>query len=144
MSRKYGQRGYQEDDRETPEKRSPSKPRPSGESRHSPLKPRGRGLGKPTATVFRCAVCGHQQSVTFGEDSVCGQCGTDLHTCTHCTFFDTSATFECRKPITEPVMSKAKRNQCELFEPKATQEFAKEEGPGPTKGKAAFDALFKI
>ena len=144
MSRKYQQRGYQEDDAGDP-KPAPKK-RGSGprEPRHSPSKPRGRGLGKPTATVFRCAVCGCQQSASIGNESTCQQCRTDLHTCTHCVYFDTSATYECRQSVTEPVMSKAKRNSCELFEPKASQEFAKEDGPAPTKGKAAFDALFKF
>jgi hypothetical protein len=139
--RKYGQRGYQDSDRDRPAARKPQTPqeRPPG--------PRGRGLGKPTATVFRCAVCGARQAsdeIVF--ETVCTSCGKDVHTCTHCARFDTSVARECRDPRAEYVASKAKRNVCAFFTPKATQEFASESGRGskPNDPRAAFDALFKI
>jgi hypothetical protein len=135
--RKYRQRGYQDDDRGASRERRPTPPveRDPG--------PRGRGLGKPTASVFRCAVCGLSQSSAIAAESVCGKCGADLHTCTHCAHFDTSAPNECRRPVTQYVPSKAKRNRCELFAPKAVQEFARD-AESPSSAKAAFDALFKI
>lgn len=135
---KYRQRGYKDDDWNQSHERRPAANAP----RERPLRPGGRGLGKPTATVFRCAVCGHQQSALIELASTCGKCGTDLHTCTHCAYFDTSAPNQCRKPGVEYVASKAKRNQCGEFEAKATQEFAKEQA-APLSGRAAFDALFK-
>ena len=134
---KYRQRGYRDDDREERTQRRP----PRG-PRDPTLRPGGRGLGKPTATVFRCAVCGHRQSADIGPGSVCAQCGKDLHTCTHCKYFDTSAPNECRQPVKDYVSSKAKRNHCELFEAKASQEFAQESG-SPKSARDAFDALFK-
>ena len=135
---KYRQRGYMDGDRdERPERRSPQGPRPERRG------PRGRGLGKPTGSVFRCAVCGTQQSATAAFDATCSQCGTDLHTCTHCTWFDTGAANECRQPVTEPVISKAKRNRCELFAAKAAQEVVREP-TSPASAKDAFDALFDI
>ena len=142
--RKYRQRGYQDSDRD-PERRPPGPKRPRGER---PAGPRGRGLGKPTATVFRCAVCGEKQlaATEIDLESRCWKCGADLHTCTHCRHFDTSAPGECRQRAAEYVSSKAKRNRCELFETKASQEFARSEGgvDSPSDAKAAFDALFKI
>lgn len=135
---KYRQRGYMDSDRDSPRERRPAAPRPERDPG-----PRGRGLGKPTATVFRCAVCGFSQSAAITAAAVCGKCGADLHTCTHCAHFDTSAPNECRQPVVDYVSAKAKRNRCELFEPKAAQEFSKEPGPS-SSGKAAFDALFKI
>jgi hypothetical protein len=136
--RKYRQSGYQDD--EPREKRS----RPSG-PREKSDKPRGRGLGKPTKSVFRCSRCGH--SYTVGQDvaldATCSGCGDDLHACTNCTHFDSSAPMECRQPIAERISKKSKRNECELFEPKTTQEFAKE-SPPPDDARAAFDALFKL
>jgi len=141
--RKYRQSGYQDDDRGGEPRRSEGPRRPF-EPRDKPLRPKGRGLGKPTATVFRCAMCGEQQSVAFAVDATCSKCDTDLHTCTHCAHFDTSASGECRKAAIPYVSSKAKRNECELYEPKAAQEFAKEPEAPRTTRSAAFDALFKI
>jgi hypothetical protein len=143
--RKYRQRGYQDDargDRRGPRRQGP---------RDKPEGPRGRGLGAPTRTVFRCASCGRTaelEEVSF--ESICAGCGTALHTCTHCRHFDTSARFECRQPLTEHVASKTKANRCELFEPKAAQEFKEEQRPAPGNPidpddpRAAFDALFKL
>ena len=50
---------------------------------------------------------------------------------------------ECRQPIEERIPKKSKANECELFEPKTTQEFD-QESPPPDDAKAAFDALFKL
>ncbi len=144
--RKYRQRGYQDSDRE----RSPSGPRRApGERPAGPTGsgPRGRGLGKPTATVFRCAACGQKQldDVRVEQDTTCRKCGADLHTCTHCRHFDPSAPAECRKPVTRRVAAKARRNDCRLFEVRATREFASPSGAdSPADARAAFDALFKI
>lgn len=138
--RKYRQKGYQDDGRG--EARSRERQAPPREKREGP---RGRGLGAPTATVFRCAVCGRKQDAPAAAavEAVCLQCGTDLHTCTHCTHFDTSAPNECRQPVSAPIAKKSKRNRCELFEPKRAAEFAAE-AERPADAKAAFDALFKF
>ena len=134
--RKYGQRGYMED--EPREKRA----RRQGPRERSE-KPRGRGLGAPSKTVFKCNRCG--QSLPVGEamsfESVCESCGDDVHTCTNCSFFDTSAPFECRQEISEPIAAKAKRNECQLFSPKTTQVFDTDK-PSADDAKAAFDSLF--
>jgi len=135
------------DDGGDPRERRPAGPAPERTG------PRGRGLGKPTGTVFRCAVCGQRQSsAQLGLESVCEKCGTDLHSCTHCAHFDSSAPNECRRPVTERVAGKAKRNRCALFEPKAAQELSAQGSQGgsqgsssgrPSDARAAFDALFK-
>ncbi len=146
--RKYGHRGYQDDDRGRGD--SPRGPRRPRERKPGP---RGRGLGKPTATVFRCAVCGEKQRPDVPHaspapivlESQCWKCSADLHTCTNCRHFDSSAPGECRAKAPEYVASKAKRNTCELFEAKATQEFAEDlGGDTPSDAKSAFDALFKL
>lgn len=132
--RKYRHRGYRDDD-------SASEPRSSGR----PAERRGgRGLGKPTATAFRCAVCGtRQEAGELASDAECRKCGADLHTCTHCVHFDTSAPLDCRQKILHRIGNKAKRNTCEHFEPKAAQEFASDTSGGTQDARAAFDALFK-
>jgi hypothetical protein len=136
--RKYVQRGYQDrgDDgsKERPGPRGPSE-RPPG--------PRGRGLGKPSVDVCRCAVCGYKQDAAeIASGSKCSQCGADLHTCTHCVHFDAAAAFECRRPVAARVANKARANDCALFAARSTQETSGDRAE-PTDGKAAFDALFK-
>lgn len=135
--RKYGQKGYMKEERS---ERRP--PQPSG-PREKPEGPRGRGLGAPTATVFRCAVCGAKQQPPAGPEALCFKCKAALRTCTHCIHLDSSAPKECRKPVETRVVRKAAANTCPLFEPKAAQEFA-EEVSAPSEVRSAFDALFKL
>lgn len=143
MSRKYGQRGYQEGERERrePPRREPPPPR------HSLDRPRGRGLGAPTEEVFRCAVCGAAQAGPAPEDFAarCEKCQADLHTCTNCGAFDTAARWECRRwqERSGPVLKKSKANDCTLMTAKVGVETGKDRAD-PSDPRAAFDALFKL
>lgn len=140
--RKYGSRGYMDSDRAEPRRERP--PGPGGAPREKPEGPRGRGLGAPTATVFRCAVCGAKQEAPAVEAfaATC-RCGTDLHACNQCRHFDTAVHNECRKQVAVRIAKKTQRNECALFEPKQAQVFAAESGR-PSDAKSAFDALFKL
>ncbi len=138
--RKYRQKGYMDGERgrEGGERRPGAPPRREG--------PRGRGLGAPTESRFQCARCGREQRLAgpVVPETVCGGCGSDLHTCTNCRHFDTSARFECRQEIPERIAAKARRNTCEPFEPKETRGFAADAGRDTPQGaRAAFDALFE-
>ena len=139
--RKYRHRGYQDDDRD----REP-KPRRS-DDRGKPFvdgAPRGRGLGAPTAVAFKCAVCGHSMKhVSVEFDTPCPGCGKPLRTCTNCTFFDTSARFECKKPLTARNESKTKANRCEYYQPKTIRDLRSAKPETPNDARAAFNALFK-
>jgi hypothetical protein len=150
--RKYRQRGYQDE----PGRERPRSPRPAGPIERDPARgPRGRGLGAPTETVFKCAACGARQEAPApaAYDAKCARCGADLHTCATCVYFDTGVRNECRQggavlpdgsgPLR--VAGKTKRNDCTLFAPKTVQEFAadKPDKPRPDDPRAAFDALFK-
>src|SRR3954453_13715290 len=92
---KYRQRGYRDSDRSSSGPRSSGPPPP----REQKEGPRGRGLGAPTESVFRCAKCGEKRATAdpIEVETVCTKCGTDLHTCTNCVHFATSARWECRK-----------------------------------------------
>jgi hypothetical protein len=143
--RKYRHRGYQDEERRE-EKRPPAE----GTPRERPEGPRGRGLGAPTVTVFRCRMCGSKREMvgSLPVDATCSNCGNDLHTCSNCMHFDTSKPNECRKPVLQRVTNKSKRNTCDLFTPNAVQEFASDRpstGGSGTSGspRDAFDALFK-
>lgn len=145
--RKYRHRGYQDDDRDRDHKQRPRPPEERGRPRVEGA-PRGRGVGLPTEVTFKCARCGHaMKHATVEADTTCASCGRPLHTCTNCAFFDTSARFECRKPISERIESKDKANRCQHFQPKAVRDLksAKQEAvaASPSDARAAFDALFK-
>jgi hypothetical protein len=139
--RKYRSPGYQDDAREEPRRGPSSAPPPRKEG------PRGRGLGAPTESVFRCSQCGNTMPIAFVVElaSTCPKCSRDLHACANCRFFDSAARWECRQAITTRILSKVKRNECELFEGKTVQQFAKEseKARDPKDPRAAFDALFK-
>ncbi len=145
--RKYGHRGYMDSDDGRGRDRDRGGQGPKSPRGERPPGPRGRGLGKPTATVFRCAVCGEKQlaGTQIDLDSQCWKCNADLHTCTHCKHFDSSAPGQCRERPTQLISAKAKRNTCELFQARSTQEFAADAGADtPSDARAAFDALFKL
>jgi hypothetical protein len=144
--RKYKQQGYQSSG-EPPAgsaRREDASPRPPAERGE---RPRGRGLGAPTAEVFRCARCGEASPVAaaMALDARCAACGCDLHACVHCAQFDTSARFECRRELPARVTPKDRRNACEQFEPRLRHEFEREATrAAPGDARSAFDALFKI
>jgi len=139
-ARKYRQKGYQDEDSE-PRRSGAQPPRQAREG------PRGRGLGAPTRTVFRCRECG--EAAIPGEvdpTSVCKRCGAALHACVNCAHFDPSSPRECRQPVAERVPSKTKANDCELFTAKVVAELGDEEkrrSDDPSSARAAFDDLFK-
>lgn len=150
---KYRQRGYK--DSERGERggggggggRGPQGPPQKKEG------PRGRGLGAPTESVFRCAVCGEKQltalsgitSEEIAPEATCKKCGAALHTCSNCIHFDTSARWECREweKIPARVAKKTAANDCPCFSPKLVTEFAKDRDKPSSDPRAAFDALFK-
>ncbi|MFY9826756.1 MAG: hypothetical protein WAM82_35710 [Thermoanaerobaculia bacterium] len=142
---KYRQRGYKDSERD-------EKPRPGLQgSREKKDGPRGRGLGAPSESVFRCAACGEKRLIMLGDvlppDATCAKCGADLHTCSNCIHFDTSVRWECRKNAEIParIAKKRDKNDCAAFTPKLAQEFAKDsDKPSPGDARSAFDALFKF
>jgi hypothetical protein len=139
---KYRQRGYKDSDRDE-RPRSPQGPPPPKKEG-----PRGRGLGSPEETVFRCNACGAKQNALGADeiaaDAVCKSCGAALHSCSNCIHFDTSYRWECRQQpnIPERVVKKTAANACPMFTAKTVQEFAKDRDK-PADPRAAFEALFK-
>ncbi|MEO8276079.1 MAG: hypothetical protein ABI639_07650 [Thermoanaerobaculia bacterium] len=146
--RKYKQSGYMDSGSSSRESSRGASDRPAGAPRppRDPRDaPRGRGLGAPTASAFRCASCGEQQNLAaaMAIDARCSACASDLHTCTNCAHFDPGAPGQCRQPVVERITRKAKANQCPEFSPRERQEFAVEKPATPKDPRAAFDALFK-
>lgn len=141
MDRKYKQRGYMEDSTE-PERGRDRAPRqkPAG------IKHFGMRNGGTARSGVRCARCGKTVPtiVEVSVDSVCQSCGADLHTCTNCSFFKTSARWECTKPIQARIEKKDARNECSFFNQAVFVERTFESATtAPEDARKAFDALFK-
>jgi hypothetical protein len=156
MERKYGQRGYQDNDRGTGE-REHEKPRekPKGGPRGSKAREAPRPMKMPGfQEVLRCSLCGTivPTSVEIDFESRCPKCKGDLHSCKNCRHFDTGARFECTQPIPERITKKDLRNHCELFMARTSIERETRDSGGgnghssptnPSDARSAFDNLFK-
>ncbi len=148
--RKYRQRGYQDEPRQ-----------PRGEPR-APVKKEYTPRGQPPISpktfsmpgfreVVRCVRCGNELTVAvaWSRDGACAKCGSALHACAQCTNFDSSAAFECQKPVPVRISPKDARNDCTLFDARTTVEReTKSSAPssgagGAPSARQAFDDLFK-
>ncbi len=90
--------------------------------------PRGRGLGAPTASAFRCASCGEQQSLAAAA-GLAARCTAADPICTPAPTARISIparAAQCRQPQVTLVMRKSTANECVQFEPRERQEFAAE------------------
>lgn len=156
MERKYGQRGYQDNDRARPE-REPEKPRekPKGGPRGSKAREAPRAMKMPGfQEVLRCALCGTIVSppIDIRYESQCQKCKADLRSCKNCRHFDTGAQFECTQSIPVRITKKDLRNQCEFFMARTSIERETRDSGGsghapaparPSDARSAFDNLFK-
>src|SRR5438270_13791139 len=68
-----------------------------------------------THSVSRCAQCGTLLTAISEPLGPCPKCGFELHSCKQCTYFDTSARFECMQGIPERVAWNDVRNHCKLY-----------------------------
>jgi hypothetical protein len=145
--RKYRQRGYQDDPREARrDQRAPEKEKKEYAPRgQPPVAPRTFNM-PGFREVVRCARCGQELTVAtaWSSDATCSRCGADLHACAQCVHFDTSAPFECQKPVPARVSPKDARNTCTFYEPRTTVERETTSSVGQTtSARKAFDDLFK-
>lgn len=143
MTKKYRQRGYQDEDNA----REPAPPREDDRER-APR--RGYGPREPKAVnmpsfreVSKCARCGQPVTTAITSDTTCSKCGSDLHSCAQCTWFDTAGRFECGQPIPARVSPKEARNTCTFFDGRITVERETHSTGGPRNVRQAFDDLFK-
>jgi hypothetical protein len=136
--RKYRHRGYQDSGKDEIRRRSgPRGPRPEG--------PRGRGIDLDKAVVFSCRSCGNKRKdfEDLRTDSTCEKCGANLHSCRQCANFDTSARFECTKPIPVRIADKNAKNACRFYVPVKSFDLDGTRAlDSPEDARAAFDRLF--
>jgi len=91
--------------------------------------------------VIRCAKCGGLLDQPIG--ATCSRCGSALHTCKQCVWFDPISRFECSQPVTARITPKDAVNNCTYYEPRVTVERKTHSTRGPSSAKQAFDDLFK-
>ena len=154
--RKYRQRGYMDEGRESNGHRSGERPKPSGPK--PPIDVTGPRLPRLLQTVAasRCFSCSGMLPADADFKANCPKCGTALHCCKQCAHFDTSTRFQCLKPIAVRVAMKDQANDCELFSPRVTvarDAASSAQSAPPTKAapaprtpqdaRAAFDNLFR-
>ena len=139
---KYRQAGYRDNER----RQAREQPRQQDDDARQAARQVRHAMERSASVIIRCADCGHQtdDAIELTPATVCGKCGASLHNCRNCRYFDTSARFECAKPIPERIPSKSVANQCESYEARgvldATGKRARVVINDPRK---AFDDLFR-
>lgn len=141
--RKYRQRGYQDEPREPRRDQKPAEKKEYAPRGQPPVAPKTFNM-PGFREVVRCARCGYELTVAaaWSVEGTCQRCSSDLHTCAQCANFDTSAPFECQKPVPIRVSPKDARNACTFYEPRTTVE-RETKSTAPTSARKAFDDLFK-
>jgi hypothetical protein len=145
--RKYRQRGYQDEPRDRRPEQKPEQKKEYAPRGQPPVQPKTFNM-PGFREVVKCARCGAELTVAgaWGPTSQCPRCHSDLHSCAQCAHFDSSAPFECQRPIAARVSPKDARNECPHFEPRTTVERETKSSVSPNSAsgaKKAFDDLFK-
>jgi hypothetical protein len=64
----------------------------------------------------RCYKCQNPVTLEFiSRRDECPSCGSDLHICLNCIFFDKTKSNKCREPQAEFVKEKDRSNYCDYF-----------------------------
>ena len=93
-----------------------------------------------------CFQCNHtfefSMKISFREE--CPNCGTDMHVCLNCRFYDSSAYNECKEASAEKVRDKDRNNYCEYFEANSNKSIKNSSYTEKKKKELAdAEALFK-
>ena len=132
--RKYRQHGYQDSNRERPQRSGPEK-KPESFGPRTPAMP-------GTRQVLRCASCATVLPDGIDVGGKCPRCGFELHSCKQCAHFDTASRYECTQPIPKRIPRKDARNECTFYMPRLTVE-RETSTAKPLDARAAFENLFK-
>ena len=118
--RKYKQRGYMDEYRDTSTGPREDHQRPKGP--RPPLDITGPRLPRmvETVTASRCYNCATPLPADLDFNGVCPKCNVALHCCKQCTFFEPSTRFQCTKPIPERIAYKDRANECSFFRARVT------------------------
>jgi hypothetical protein len=149
MSRKYRQQGYQDSEFDKDRKREKAPPRKelTKEERIQRRSLR-HAIDRDANEVLRCPNCG-RNSDSIGaitKETSCPHCNAPLHCCRTCASFDSSARWQCRAEIEEPVGDKNNANDCDKYRPLLVLDVTGRRTGAPGKSgdpRSQFDNLFK-
>ncbi len=91
-----------------------------------------------------CWKCGKNivDTLQIFRATACPDCGTDLHACKNCLFYERGSHYDCKERIEDPVEDKERANFCDWFS--ARRDFSAS-GAQDKKAAAArdmFNSLF--
>jgi hypothetical protein len=137
---KYRQHGYRDSDRSEKRERT-SGDRPVKQETFGPRAVQMAG----SHAISRCAQCGTVLTSITEPVGKCSKCGFDLHSCKQCTYFDTSARFECTQPIPARIPRKDVENQCTFYSisVRVEKQTSTPASARPQDARQAFENLFK-
>jgi hypothetical protein len=68
------------------------------------------------ASCWKCGGMQKEVLLPLSRTEECQHCGTDLHVCRMCRFYDTSVSNACREPVADFVLNKIRSNFCGYLE----------------------------
>ncbi len=91
-----------------------------------------------------CHRCGNKLDGVdkISRTATCPHCGTYLHSCLNCAFYDPHAHNQCREPQSEYVLDREKANFCDFFTFRESKANGKREEE-VDKARKAWEELFK-
>ena len=83
------------------------------------------------------------------RSTTCSHCGTDLHSCMNCRFYEPGSHYDCHETIDELVSDKERSNFCDYFSAKtdfapAQDGFGHQSQQKKQAARTAFDNLFSL
>lgn len=93
---------------------------------------------------YQCYRCDTDQGVIerVGRRDTCLSCGTDLHCCYNCEFYDLSFHNQCRESQAERQVDKDRSNFCDYFRFRSTQVGQRQSSASET-ARTSLDTLFR-
>jgi hypothetical protein len=91
-----------------------------------------------------CHRCGKKVDAVdkISRTATCPHCGSSLHSCLNCAFYDRNAHNQCREPQSEYVSDREKANFCDFFTFAESEPRRKKEEK-VAEARKAWDELFK-
>jgi hypothetical protein len=92
----------------------------------------------------RCHAClkGLEIKIPVGRRENCPFCGSDLHCCLNCVFYEMGTYNDCRETQAERVIEKNRSNFCDYFIFRDAETDSREKNPGESV-KTKMESLFK-
>ena len=93
---------------------------------------------------LRCWKCGislADYSVPLRRLEECRACGSELHVCRMCEFYDTGYAKHCREPVAEEVKDKIRANFCDYYRPTPSA-YRPDETSAEERARAQLEAMF--